>query len=467
MAEDARSAAWLRRARIFFRELGWLIGQVAMYLFRALRSLIGWIRVRWFKGSASVESERRHERSTGWRALSPLRRAAVRAAVLLLCAVAILFAARRVERPVSKLGADHPQAAASDPVESWIERSAQGGAIESEQTANGTRTIASPTATPTDLGNWKIDNAPTLTPGVLGDWDDFAIASASVSRLPDKWFMLYEGVALTEDGKTHAFGAAESADGVKWQKRSENPVFIPSEHEGEIATAPSLTRWRDHWIAVYVVDRSLAATEKAEELKLPEQGMRLARSTDGLNWEVVRDIKGISFKPTTHALTRPCIYFHQETLHLWWIALKDDEPALFHSISQEGENWSKPVPQSTKEVDPRPMACARIEPSGDQHILTYVAFDEEKGPRLVTKTSQNARNWTNAEPSEFPLPAWFKWSARWQQAAPVVIFGKEGARLYYVDLLFAQKTEKPHPRNDAVRGAVLRTAFWPKQNVQK
>ena len=103
MLDQPRSSPWLRRARIFFRELGWLIGQIAMYLFRALRSLIGWIRVRWFKRSASVESERRHERSIAWRALSPLRRAVVRAAVLLLCAVAILFAARRAERQVSNL----------------------------------------------------------------------------------------------------------------------------------------------------------------------------------------------------------------------------------------------------------------------------------------------------------------------------------------------------------------------------
>lgn len=467
MPDQPRSSPWLRRARIFFRELGWLIGQIAMYLFRALRSLIGWIRVRWFKGSASVESDRRHERSTAWRALSPLRRAVVRAAVLLLCAVAILFPARRVERQVSKLGADRPQAAAPDAVESSIERSAQDGALVGEQSPSATRSVASsaPTLNPADLGDWKLAREPVLAPGLPGEWDDFAIASASVFRLSDKWLMLYEGVAFGEDGRSTAFGAAESSDGVKWKKRPENPVFAPAQQEWEIATAPSVTKWQDNLLAVYVVNRSLASREdKPEDFDLPRKSVRIARSTDGLNWEVVREIKGISFKRTKYALTRPCIYFHQDALHLWWIgANKDGEPTLFHSISQNGEKWSEPTQQLTTKIDSRPMACARVEQSGDHDILTYVAMDEDRGPRMVTKVSQNGRDWSAGEPSEFPLPIWFSWGAQWEQAAPSIVFTQEGARLYYVERLFAGKTEKPHPRNDAVRGAVLRTAFCPKK----
>lgn len=467
MPDQPRSSPWLRRARIFFRELGWLIGQIAMYLFRALRSLIGWIRVRWFKRGASVESERRYERSTGWRALSPLRRAAVRTAVLLLCAVAVLLAARRVEKQVSNFGADRPQAAAPDAVESSIERSAQDGTVVGEQTASATRTMASstPTPNPADLGDWKLSREPVLAPGLPGEWDDFAIASASVFRLSDKWFMLYEGVAFGEDGRSSAFGAAESPDGVKWKKRPENPVFVPAQHEWEIVTAPSVTKWHDNWLMVYVVNRSVTFGEnKPEDFDLPKRSVRIARSTDGLNWEVVREIKGISFKQTKYALTRPCIYFYQDALHLWWIgANKDGEPTLFHSISQDGEKWSEATQQLTTKIDSRPMACARIEHSGDHDILTYVAVDEDHGPRLVTKVSQNGRDWSAGEPSEFPLPVWFSWSAQWEQAAPSIVFTKEGARLYYVDLLFAGKTEKPYPKRDPVRGAVLRTAFCPKK----
>ena len=40
---------------------------------------------------------------------------------------------------------------------------------------------------------------------------------------PGQMVMLYEGVSLNEDGRSHAFGVAESSDGVKWKKRPENP----------------------------------------------------------------------------------------------------------------------------------------------------------------------------------------------------------------------------------------------------
>ena len=470
MPEQPRSSPWLRRLRIFFRELGWLIGQIAMYLFRALRSLIGWIRVRRFKGSASVESERRHERSTAWRALSPLRRAVVRAAVLLLCAVAILFAARRVERQVSTLGADRPQAATPDAVESSIKRSAQDGAVESEQTANATRSMASstPTPNPADLGDWKLSRDPVLAPGLPGEWDDFAIASASVVRLSDKWLMLYEGVALGEDGRSNAFGAAESPDGVKWKKRPENPVFNSGAHDWEIVTAPCVTKWQEGWIALYVANRALTLEEKSlEELNLPRRLIRLACSSDGVNWEDGGEIKAISFTRTKHAARRPCIYSDASLLHLWWIGESEQGPALFHSTSRDGEEWSKASSQLTKEIDTREVACARVQPSGDYYLLTYVAFDEKNGPRLVTKVSQNARTWTANGPPEFPLPAYFLSSMDWQQPVPSVVFMKEGARLFYIDILFPKNVERPHPTRDAARGAVLRTAFCPKQNAPK
>jgi hypothetical protein len=319
------------------------------------------------------------------------------------------------------------------------------------------------------FGEWKIDKAPALSPGSAPDWDDFAIASASVVRLPNKWTILYEGTALNEDGESHAFGAAESADGVKWNKRPENPVFVPSEHEWEIVTAPCVAKWKDGWIAIYVVNRSLTFEDNSlEQLDLPQQWVRLARSADGLNWESLGEIKSIGFKRTKHALPRPSIYSDANALHLWWIGPDDeDEPALLHSVSRDAQNWSKPNRQLTKEIDSRHIACARVQASGDYYILTYVVFDESNGPRFVTKVSQNARTWTASGPPEFPLPAYFSSSMDWQQPAPSIVFTKEGARLFYIDMLFAKDTERPNPREDAVRGAVLRTAFSQKQNGQK
>jgi hypothetical protein len=246
-------------------------------------------------------------------------------------------------------------------------------------------------------------------------------------------------------------------------------VFVPAKHEWEIVSAPSVTRWRDGWFALYVVNRSLDFREASlKDFELPHQWVRLARSADGLNWETAGEIKSITFEQTRHALLRPCLYSDRDALHIWWIGAGDkDEPALLHSVSRDGENWSKPNHQLTKEIDSRDMACARVQPSGDYYILTYVAFDEKSGPRVVTKISQNARTWTATGPPEFSLPAYFASSSGEQEASPSIVFTKEGARLYYVDLLFAKNKERPDPRQDATRGAVLRTASSPKQNVQK
>jgi predicted GH43/DUF377 family glycosyl hydrolase len=280
--------------------------------------------------------------------------------------------------------------------------------------------------------------------------------------------MLYEGVALNEDGKSHAFGAAESADGIKWKKRSENPVFVPAKYEWEITTAPDITKWQDGWIAVYVVNRALTFEESSpEDFNLPRESICLARSSDGLNWEPAGEIKALSFKHTKQAARRPSIYSDAGALHIWWIGESEQGPALFHSTSRDAETWSKPNPQLTKEIDVREMACARVRPSGDYYILTYIAFDDRTGARLVTKVSQNARTWTASGPPEFSLPAYFALGRQWQQPVPSVVFTKEGARLFYIDILFPKNIERPHPQRDAASGAVLRTAFSQKQNGQK
>jgi hypothetical protein len=48
------------------------------------------------------------------------------------------------------------------------------------------------------------------------------------------------------------------------------------------------------------------------------------------------------------------------------------------------------------------------------------------------------------------------------QPVPSVVFTKEGARLFYVDLLFANLEAQ-----EGMRGAVLRTAFSQKRNGRK
>ena len=321
------------------------------------------------------------------------------------------------------------------------------------------------------FGEWKVEPTPALAPSAPEAWDDFGVFSATVVRLGDKWSAFYEGATLTEDGESHGFGRAESTDGVIWSKHSANPVFVPGTHEWEDATAPSLTKWHDGWIAVFVLIRALTYEQKSlDEFDLPRESVWLAQSDDGLRWEALGELKTLPFKRTRAADSRPCIYSDGTSLHLWWIGDSEQGPALFHSVSRDAQQWSRPNLQLTKDFDNREVCCARVQPSGDFYILTYVALNDRTAADsgvVVTKVSQNARTWTANGPPEFPLPPYFSWSLQWQQAAPQIVFTKEGARLFYIDLLFPKQSTRPHPRRDPVRGAVLRTAFSPKGNVAK
>jgi predicted GH43/DUF377 family glycosyl hydrolase len=310
------------------------------------------------------------------------------------------------------------------------------------------------------FGDWQVADSPVLQPAAAPAWDDFAIATTSVQRLPDKWMMMYEGIALTEDGRQHAFGLAESGDGIKWTKHPKNPVFEPGSTEWELPRAPSLTKWQERRWALYVVERGLSYEQKSvEEPEPPAVRCGLARSEDGVSWEEVTKLDGLRFAPTKWGQPRPGIYGDGNSLHVWWIgADEDDEPALLHAVSRDGIAWSRPNKQAARDIDSRPICCARVYPAGDYYILVYVAHEKGIGgdTRVVTKISQNARTWSAAGPPEFKL------GPHWQHTVPSIVFEKNGARLFYSEPRMPDPTRWLGPR-DPIQGVNLRTAFCPKK----
>ena len=275
---------------------------------------------------------------------------------------------------------------------------------------------------------WKIDNNPVLTPGVIGEWDDWAIVSPTILKFTGKWWMLFEGVKFDESGVRSAFGIAQSDDGLAWNKHSQNPLFAPELSNTESCSAPSVTRWRDAFWLVYMVneDPFRAAFAKKNPPSEAPVTARAARSEDGLIWHEIKDVR-IPISSKSRYPFRPCLYGEENLLHLWWIGPGGgDEEALFHSVSRDGETWSAPNQQPVKEIDNREICCARVYPSGNYYILSYVAYDESKKQYfLVTKTARDARSWTANGPPEFLLPSHVKHSA------PLLMFESDGARLFY------------------------------------
>src|SRR4051812_8889468 len=84
-----------------------------------------------------------------------------------------------------------------------------------------------------DKGSWQLGEQPVLTPGEFGSWDDFAVREASVLRADNGFTMFYKAVAFSGQERNCGIGIARSADGVTWQKFTDNPIFTPGAGEDE------------------------------------------------------------------------------------------------------------------------------------------------------------------------------------------------------------------------------------------
>jgi len=300
---------------------------------------------------------------------------------------------------------------------------------------------------------WKIENNPVLTPGDSNTWDSQSITYPSVVRTRDKWMLIYQGTAIDESGPHTAFGCAQSEDGIVWKKIQNTPVFSPDTGIDQLTEAPNFTAWKGGFSLVYLVNPFLVRGHPGREYENSGREPRLAQSTDALHWRDLR-VRHLPLGSNISADSAPCIYADKRVLYLWWIGAENDKLMLCHSVSRDGVEWSKPSAQPTSEIDSRPILDARVYPSGDFYLLTYVAETEEaKRTRsyfLVTKVSRDARTWTRKGPPEFALP---------QPCVPFMVFTPGGARLYY------DEQERTSDGRISTR-ATLRSAFCPKANYE-
>lgn len=76
-------------------------------------------------------------------------------------------------------------------------------------------------ATSSDLVHWE-NQGPAVV-AVKGSWNDRNIATGSVGRGDDAWWMVF--TAYTESGKNQGFGLARSPDLMHWKKIGDGPVI--------------------------------------------------------------------------------------------------------------------------------------------------------------------------------------------------------------------------------------------------
>lgn len=127
-------------------------------------------------------------------------------------------------------------------------------------------------AVSTDGINWTYSpNNPILSPGPGNTWDAYAVAGATVFKDENGYKMYYTGWStLNSSGALH-IGLATSSDGINWVKHP-NPVLYAS-GGAEYQIAPSCIIKISDVYYLYYYGRNL-----------PCLYIRLATSTDGINW---------------------------------------------------------------------------------------------------------------------------------------------------------------------------------------
>jgi predicted GH43/DUF377 family glycosyl hydrolase len=295
---------------------------------------------------------------------------------------------------------------------------------------------------------WQTAPEPALASGDFGSWDDFAIREASVLQDAKGFTLFYKAVTFSIEELTSAIGVAHSADGVKWEKFKDNPIFAPSNGAEDEITSFTATKWNDQFWAAYAVPKEPEEKPQVE----------LAHSDDGIVWQSTGQIEGLVFEIEGAISPQPCLYAEGPILHLWWIGQDGGKDFLFHSISRDAKKWSEPTKQPTTEIDSREMSAVRIYPSGNYYVLVYVAHDENKKRfSIVTKISREARSWFSKGPPEFVIERPLR------GLTPAMVFTPEGARLFYPQALEVKQTNLNNsPRASPSRGCVLRTAFCAK-----
>ncbi|MGC9530650.1 MAG: glycosyl hydrolase family 32 [Candidatus Bipolaricaulaceae bacterium] len=142
-----------------------------------------------------------------------------------------------------------------------------------------------------DLTRWQ-DAGTALEPGPGGAWDDRAIWTGSVIDWRGRFYMLYTGTCLEEEGKVQRIGLATSRDLLRWEKHPANPVLEanPRWYEGEGVSPFGERAWRDPYVIHVPGEGCFCAFITARAAHGPVDGrgcIGVARSADLVRWEVL------------------------------------------------------------------------------------------------------------------------------------------------------------------------------------
>ena len=178
-------------------------------------------------------------------------------------------------------------------------------------------------ATSKDLLHWHYEG-PVLAP-VNQSWNNQSIATGSVCKHGDQWYMLFSG--WSSDENKSGLGLASSRDLSSWKKFEDGPVVkikkvFESEYQGKNY------KWiahRDPYIYPDKMDGWYYAIACARIQNVPIEtsgALAMIRSRDMLSWE---PYKIISFPGFLEWMETPQLWRHGDKWYIYFGAVRNDD----------------------------------------------------------------------------------------------------------------------------------------------
>lgn len=201
---------------------------------------------------------------------------------------------------------------------------------------------------PTEVLN--VSSEPVLAPGPLGFFDDHGVYPASLVKTDDKWRMFIIGwnPGVRKPLFYASIGAAESTDGVHFQRVAPVPIMARSEHDPCLCTAPFVRRENDRWRMWYV---SGFKWEETGDTLQSYYHVKYAESQDGLAWQ--RDGRvAIDLLPGERNIGRVTVIPDGGGYSMWYSRHAGDGYTIGYADSADGLTWERHDDRGGLELSP-------------------------------------------------------------------------------------------------------------------
>ncbi len=163
----------------------------------------------------------------------------------------------------------------------------------------------------------EVAEEPILGLGALGEFDEFGTYPVSVIRNEDQVRAYYAGWTRCESVPFNvAIGMATSQDeGKTFTKLGNGPVVTYSPDEPFVISGPKIRRFNDTWYLWYIAGRKWKMVDGRAE---PVYKIRMASSTDGINWQKTNKDLIPSRIEEDEAQACPDVFFANGKYHMFF-----------------------------------------------------------------------------------------------------------------------------------------------------